>query len=137
MRLRGDLAGLAAFVFLLLYPLAIVEARAPHTATLRRYKAGGIFLRGGGDLFTRERIVERKENRRWGGARWSCVENRRTWLCSSSKNEEGYWAQVRFPILDKKHKTIRKGWRSVCLVLSERPGLSRNRGPQRRLGSLA
>ena len=52
------------------------------------------------------------------------MENRRTWLCLELEDEDGYLAQLRFP-LDKAHKTLRKGMTIRCLVLSERADFSK------------
>ena len=52
------------------------------------------------------------------------MENRRTWLCLELEDEDGYLAQLRFP-LDKAHTTLRKGMTIRCLGLSERADFSK------------
>ncbi len=113
----------AGFVFLL-YVLwgPIVEA-GRRNATLRRYPAAALFEGEIADLFTRERVEERKEQADNSG-RLELVENRRTWLCLELEDEDGYLGQLRFP-MDKKHKVLRRGMVVRCLVLSERRDFSR------------
>ncbi|NQV10451.1 MAG: hypothetical protein HQ527_04700 [Cyanobacteria bacterium] len=119
----GPIWLICGFVFLLYILWGPIVEAGRRNATLRRYKAGAIFEGVVADLFTRERIEERKEQAD-GRGRLELVENRRTWLCLQLEDEEGYLGQVRFP-MDKKHKSIRKGMAIRCLVLSERPDFSR------------
>ena len=111
------------FVFLLYILWGPILEAGQRNATLRRYPAGAIFEGVVADLFTRERIEQRKEQADKAG-RLELVENRRTWLCLELEDDEGYLGQVRFP-MDKKHKLIRRGMVIRCLVLSERPDFSR------------
>jgi hypothetical protein len=113
-------AGVITILYILWGP--IVEA-GRRNATLRRYPAAAIFEGEVGNLFTREVVVDQREQTDRGG-RLEVVENRRTWLCLELEDEEGYLGQLRFP-MDKKHQVIRPGMVVRCLVLSERPDFQR------------
>jgi hypothetical protein len=113
-------AGVITILYILWGP--ILEA-GRRNATLRRYPAAAIFEGEVANLFTREVVVDQREQTDRGG-RLEVVENRRTWLCLELEDEEGYLGQLRFP-MDKKHQVIRPGMVVRCLVLSERADFQR------------
>ena len=113
-------AGVITILYILWGP--ILEA-GRRNATLRRYPAAAIVEGEVANLFTREVVVDQREQTDRGG-RLEVVENRRTWLCLELEDEEGYLGQLRFP-MDKKHQVIRPGMVVRCLVLSERADFQR------------
>ncbi len=111
-------------VTLLLYVLwsPIIEA-GQKNSVLRSYPFGAVFDGQIGDVFTRERIENRHEQANQRGE-LELVENRRTWMILELIDEDGYLAQLRFP-MEKKHQMIKEGQRIRCVVLSDRSDFSK------------
>jgi len=120
----GPIWLVCGFVFLLYILWGPIVEAGRRNATLRRYKAGAIFEGVVADLFTRERIVERKEQAD-GRGRLELVENRRHLASAPARRRGGLPGARCVSRWTKKHKTIRKGMAIRCLVLSERPDFSR------------
>lgn len=112
--------GFVFFLYLLWGP--IVEA-GRRNAALRRYPAAALFEGQVAEVFSKEVVVERREQADRSG-RLELVENRRTWLTLELEDEEGYLGRLRFP-MEKKHQLIRRGMVVRALVLSERSDFSR------------
>ncbi|TGG91840.1 MAG: hypothetical protein ERJ67_07495 [Aphanocapsa feldmannii 277cV] len=75
------------------------------------------------DLFTQERISERREDVSASG-RLELVESKRTWLSLELEDEGGYIGRLSFP-LARAHQTIRRGEVVCCLAFSPRRDFSR------------
>ena len=112
--------GLVMLLYVLWGPIIQAGSR---NGQLRKYPAAALFEGQIKDLYTKEKLEGRQETTDKEG-RLELVENRRTWLCLELEDEDGYLAQLRFP-LDKAHKTLRKGMTIRCLVLSERADFSK------------
>ena len=94
----------------------IIEA-GQINSKIRKYPYVAIFNGHIEDIYTRERIENRKEQANRVGD-LEVVENRRTWLFLQLGDEDGYLGDISFP-MDKPHKSISVGNNIRCLVFSE------------------
>ena len=93
----------------------ILEASLKNSE-LRRLKNAALFDGEILELYTREKIENTHEQASKSG-RLELVENRRTWLFVEIGDEDGYIANLKFP-LENKHQIIRVGSNIRCLVFA-------------------
>jgi hypothetical protein len=87
--------GLVMLLYVLWGPIVQAGGR---NGQLRKYPAAALFEGQIQDLYTKEKLEGRQETTDKEG-RLELVENRRTWLCLELGDEDGYLAQLRFPLV--------------------------------------
>ena len=105
-------------VFLLYILWGPILESSKRNSKLRKFPYAAIFDGKILDIYTREKITNRKEQANKLG-QLEMVEDRRTWLFLELGDEDGYLGEISFP-MDKKHQVIRIGSNIICLVLSNR-----------------
>mgnify|MGYP001261177037 CR=1 FL=1 len=108
---------LLGVIFLLYILWSPIYEASRKNSKLRRYNNAGIFEGEIVDIYTQELVEDRHEQANKLG-QLELVENRRVWLILELHDEDGYLAEIKFP-MDKKHQMIRKGLIIRCLVFSQ------------------
>tara|TARA_Y100001968_G_C19391654_1_gene735938 strand:+ start:714 stop:1355 length:642 start_codon:yes stop_codon:yes gene_type:complete len=109
---------LLGVIFLLYILWGPIYEASRKNAVLRKYNSVAIFEGEVFDVFTKEFVEDSHEQANKRGE-LELVENRRLWMVLELEDEDGYLAQLSFP-MSNKHQQIRKGLILRCLVFSDR-----------------
>lgn len=99
-----------------------VAVAAQRSRRLRRFPHTALVAAQVGNLFTEERVAERREDVNATG-RLELVESKRRWLNLELADEDGFLGALAFP-LEQKHQDIRRGDSVYCLAMANRQDFS-------------
>ena len=118
----GSFALVTGIVFGLTWLWAPVAVAAQRNGRLRRFPHTALVMAQVGDLFTEERVAQRREDVNAKG-RLELVESKRRWLNLELADEDGFLGTLAFP-LEQKHQGIRRGDTVCCLAMADRRDFS-------------